>query len=158
MKAISLLITVFTSNLLAAAPATLPSTRPAKSDLSSPEATIRSLADVLDQDDADGYRKIVAPQTDEQRREVDNEVRMMLLGQQLILAARKHIGEAEAAKLASEEGLGMFGMPTTGHDGDELRRMLDDQSIQWKYDGEEAVLGEVSPQIRVRKIDGRWRM
>lgn len=32
------------------------------------------------------------------------------------------------------------------------------QGAEWKIDGDKAVLGEISPEIRFRRIDGQWRL
>ena len=158
MRAFWVVVTIASRAALAAGPATLPVTRPANVDLSSPDATIRSLADAVDQDDAAAYGRIVAPQSDDQHRQVDGDIRMMLLGQRLVAAIRSNMGQAAAAEIAQGGGLGMFGMCESGHDGDDLRRLLEDQSIRWKYTGNEAFLGEVSPEIRVRQIEGKWHL
>jgi hypothetical protein len=152
MMRTSILLLVLMSSIAAANPATtLPTTRPAKVDLSSPDATVRSLADVLDQNDADAFLKIVSQ---EQRLQMDDQVRMMLIGQRLISAVRQHIGETEAADLA--QNLDIFGMPVSGHGGDGIRDLLKDPEIKWKRTGDDAVLGEVTPEIRVRRIDSKW--
>ncbi len=34
--------------------------------------------------------------------------------------------------------------------------LLDDPQIKWKVTGDEAVLGEVDPEVRLRRVDGKW--
>jgi hypothetical protein len=147
---------VLTISLLniAAAPATRPATRPAKVDLSSPDAAIQSYIDTIEQGDIAAYQRIAAPQTDDQRQALAHATAAHQAARRLVEVTRRQLGDEPAARV--EELTGRMGLGPNKETADSLREAM--EGSQWKFGGDDAVLGEVWPEVRFRRIDGQWRL
>jgi len=139
---------------LAVAPTTWPTTRPAKVDLSSPESAFWSYVDAVEQGDLAAHEKIVAPQNDDERRALSKTLSIELAAQRLQKMTQTQLGNAVAAQV--EEMMGNVGLGPSKESGKSLREAK--EANAWKINRDDAVLGEVWPEIRFRRINGRWRL
>src|SRR5262249_52941022 len=71
----------------------------------------------------------------------------------LVDGTHKQLGPEAAA--AVQEALGYFGLGPNKEGADSIRDAV--RESNWKADGEDMVL-EMSPELRFRKLDGRWRL
>jgi hypothetical protein len=129
-------------------------TRRAKVDLSSPDAALDSLIDAVEQGDLDAYERVVLRQTDEERRAALAEIEVNLAVLRLIDATRRKLGGDAAARV--QEMTGRVGLGPSKDAADNLRDAR--RESKWRTDGNDAVLGEVIPEIRFRRVESGWRL
>jgi hypothetical protein len=134
--------------------AAAPTTRPAEVDPSSPELALLCYVDAIERGDMEAYVKIIYPRNADERQTIQQVVTMDETAQRLVSATRNRLGDAAASKV--RETLGFFGLGPSKEAAESLRDAM--QGAEWKVHGDDAVLGEISPEIHFRRIDGQWRL